>query len=85
MSADNKTRLIRNQNRKNQGGHYVSEIAMNTIYGEDCFAQRYADTSGTFIIDGIAIQYITIDNSLTTNNLSKHFHNAVRLDRKSVV
>lgn len=73
LTANYETRILRNKHRALSGGHYVSDTAMKNIYAEDAFAQKCPDKSGIFTIDTFAIPYITIDNNLEADNISRHF------------
>lgn len=79
LTANYETRALRNKHRVLCGGHYVSEVAMKSIYAEDVFTQRCPDKSGVFTIDTFAIPYITIDNSLETDNINKRFFEIIQI------
>lgn len=78
LTADYKTRTLRNKHRASHGGHYVSDLAMKNIYSEDVFAQKYSDKSGILTIDTFSVPYITIDNRLEVNNICKHFFEIIQ-------
>lgn len=73
LTANYETRILRNRHRALCGGHYVSDLAMKNIYGEDVLAQRGPNKTGILTIDTFSVPYITVDNSLEVNNISKHF------------
>ena len=79
LTASYETRILRNKHRALYGGHYVSDVAMKNIYAEDILAQIYFDKSGIFTIDTFDIPYITIDNSLDTDNISKRFFEITKI------
>lgn len=79
LTADYETRTLRNKHRALCGGHYVSDLAMKNVYTEDVFTQKYPDKSGILTIDTFSVPYITIDNSLEVNNISKHFFKIIQV------
>lgn len=81
-------RLQRNRERRRQGGHFVSEGSMETMYRADVFQfDRQDKNNGFFVCEGIKIPVYSFENAETGNPSAlkpiflKHYENALRFYR----
>lgn len=70
LSSDLKTRKSRNHMRYENGGHFISEETMDSVYGDDIFNFEHIDSNRGFIIlNGESYPVFTILNNKNLSNV----------------